>query len=184
MTDHTHLYRRLLRRETHASRSGAAVTVAVLLAMVLIAAIGFSGWWTFDPMLRENVTTWTASVDIADIALIGGVVALLLALLLIVASIAPGRRARHARATDRFAVVVDDGVLADAAAHSVAYRSGLDRGQVSTTVGRRGVTVRITPTSGVAVDRELVARTAVAAIADAQFDAAATVEIAQRGVIA
>ncbi|MGV2985013.1 hypothetical protein ACNPNP_15040 [Microbacterium sp. AGC85] len=182
------IYRRVLRRETHSSRSAAAVVLAALLALTLLALLVLGIWATADVAFRERAATWLVDIvgawDLASVLIAAGILALLVAVLLILAAVLPGRRARHARVTDRVALVVDDGVLADAAADAVARECAIDRRQVSTTVARRGLTVRVTPTSGIRVDRDRVERIAIAAVSGAGFDTAASVEVAREGVVA
>jgi len=182
------VYRRLLRRETHSSRSGAAVVFAALLAVALLALIGLAVWAGFDEVFRERALAWIdegITGMAAPAVLIGvGIGCLVVAVLLLLTGLLPGRRTRHARAADRFALVADDGVLADAAADAVSRECALGRAQISTTLGRRSLAVRITPTSGIHVDRDRAARAASRALAGAGFDTTANVEIAQGGVIA
>lgn len=184
--DQQTIYRRIVRRETHSPRSGAAVLFASVLALALLAAVAIGAWWMLDAGFRAGAERWTLpeGSDIDTVMIIGGIAALVLAVLLIAAAVAPGPRARRARVTDRMALLVDDGVLADAAAHAVAHRCGLPPAQVSATVGRREVVIRLTPISGVRVDRALAGRAAADAIAEAEFDTTPRVEISERGVIA
>lgn len=188
MSDREAVYRRLLRRETHSPRSGPASVVAVVLALILIAAIGLSVWWAVDAQFRSNLADWWvgvgSTVDRRVAIVVAAVIAVVIGLLLLLAAILPGGLARHARATDRLVVVIDDGVLADAAADAVAYENDLDRAQVRTTIGRRALDVRVTPTSGLPIDQHRVASAAKAAVTGAGFDAATAVHVAERGVIA
>lgn len=182
------IYRRVLRRETHSSRSAAAVVLAALLALMLFTLLVFGIWAAADVTFRERAATWLIDIvgawDLTSVLIATGILALLVAVLLIFTALLPGSRARHARVTDRVALVVDDGVLADAAADAVARECAIDRRQVSTTIARRGLTVRVTPTSGIRVDRDVVERIAIAAVAGAGFDTAASVDVAREGVIA
>lgn len=186
--DRAAVYRRLVRRETHSSRSAAAVVVAALIAVTLFVLLGLSVWAVFDAGFRDaavtSITDTTAGLDAEATLTVAGIAALILAVALLLIALAPGRRARHARMTDRIALVVDDGVLADAVADAVARQCALARSQVSTTMARRALTVRVTPTSGIDVDRNRVEAAALAAVSDAGFDKGAVVEIAQQGVIA
>lgn len=182
------IHRRVLRRETHSSRSAAAVVFAALVALVLFAALVIGVWAAVDVAFRERTAMWisdaVAGFDPAAMLQISGILALLIAVILILTALLPGRRARHSRETERIALVVDDGVLADAAADAVARECGIPRTQVSTTMARRALTVRVTPTSGIPVDRDRVTRAASAAVSGAGFDTVTAVEIARSGVIA
>lgn len=180
-------YRRLLRRETHSPRTGAAVAVAVA-AILIAAGVCAGGAALAIGSLRTTATTVDDLLDVVDgpagaAIAAGAVVVALAGLWLIALAVLPGRRARHGRASDRAAIVVDDGALADAVADAVALRSGIPRGRVRASVGRRTAVVRITPTTGVDLPRDA-ARDAAAEAADAAgFAVRPTVVVAERGVI-
>jgi hypothetical protein len=188
MTSQQAVYRRVLRRETHRGRTGASVAVASILVVLLVAGVAGGVWWAVDPALRAGtdaaVAGLAAALDGRLVLLIGGIAAIIVALVLLALALLPGRRARRARAAERVALLVDDGILADGIADAISARCGLSRDQVSTVVGRRSVTATITPTSGAALDRDA----ALAAIADTVsalgFSATPKVVVADRGVIA
>lgn len=155
----TQLYRRIRRRETHASRSRAAATVAVLAILALawlvvetvLAALGARPLLLSPTdMVRDLVALPTAPV-----AAVGGaaVVLALLGLLLVVLALTSGRLGRHVLLDERAAVVVDDEVVASALVRAAADASGVDPDRAVATVGRRTATVRVTPTSGDPLDR-------------------------------
>lgn len=188
MTNEQVMYRRLLRRETHAPRTVPAVVVASIGAVLLLALLAGGVWWLVDEAFRTE-----AMRRIDDVAVLGQQQALpwgvgaglaLVALVLVALAVLPGRRARRARMTDRTALLVDDGVLADSVAASVARRTGVDRGRVSVIVGRRSVTVRITPTSGVPVDPAAAESAVVETLAGIGFTAEPRVVIDRNGVVA
>ncbi|WP_423463827.1 hypothetical protein ACO229_03840 [Promicromonospora sp. MS192] len=187
MRDERSLHRWVLRRETHSSRTGAAVAVASVLAVVMVAVAGVGAWWFAAPGSRDAIGGWlgTASSVTGDrVALTtAGVVALVLALVLVALAVLPGRLPRRARSADRLAVLVDDGVLADAVADAVAARCGVDPRQVSATVGRRRTTVRVTPTSGVPVDHAAATEAAADAVAAVGFTTTARLTVAPQGVV-
>lgn len=182
------VYRRVLRRETHSSRAGAAVTLASVLIVLLVAATAFGVWWVVDRGLRDDVADQTAAVSSiagdGGTLMTAGCVAVVLAIVLIAVALLPGRLARRARSTDRLALLVDDGVLADSVADAVAARCGIDPRQVSATINRRTATVRVTPTSGVDVDRAAATDSAVATLAAVGFSVAPKLFVADRGVVA
>lgn len=188
MTKEERIYRRVLRRETHASRTGSASVVSVLILVVVIALIAAGVWWAVNASFRDTVATQavalTSGPNAQGVLIAVGVVALLLALLLLVLALTPGRLARRARVMPRGALLVDDGVLADAIADAVALNENVDRRQVSVTLGRRTTHVLVTPTSGVPVDTDRVARVAEHVLARLGFSAATRVRISDRGVIA
>ena len=113
-----------------------------------------------------------------------GAVLVLLAVLLLALAVLPGRRSRRARIADRTALLVDDGVIADAVAAAVARRTGAERGRVSVTMGRRTVTVRIVPTSGVAVDPAAAESAVHDTLAEVGFSSATRVVVSTEGVVA
>ncbi|MBF4461528.1 MULTISPECIES: hypothetical protein [unclassified Rathayibacter] len=153
-------YRRYLRRETHRSRSAAQIVVLAILALVaayvgteaVLAVIGAA------PLLFAPSAILAAIVGVGSLAsgaLIGiAVVVGVLALILIVLAVAPGARARHTIDDDRLAVVVDDGVIASALARTARTSARSRREDTRASVGRRSAIVEITPSSGIAVDRD------------------------------
>lgn len=181
------VYRRVLRRETHRSRTTAAVAVASVLLVLLVVAIGAGVWWLVAPASRDVISGWfdsaSALADDRAALTVAGAAALAIAVALLALAVTPGRLPRRARSTGRLALLVDDGVLADAVADAVALRCGVDRHQVSARVGRRTTTVRVTPTSGIAVDRAAASDSAAAALADLGFSTAPRLIVMDRGVI-
>lgn len=188
MTNEQATYRRVLRRETHAPRTLPAVVVASVCLVLLIALIAGGIWWLVDPLFRETATAWFAgTADLArtqPAAITAGIVLVILALVLIVLAVTPGRRPRRARTTERTALLVDDGVIADSIADAVARRTGITRGQASVTVGRRIATVRITPTSGRAIDRAAAESAVSETVSSIGFAATPRIVVTAEGVIA
>lgn len=151
-------YRRLVRRETHSSRSGIAVTLAVILIIVLawigtesvLAAIG-------RPALLVAPADGAASVLRAAEAPVGlltagAVIVALVGLVLVGVALGPGRRGRRGSISSRTAAIVDDGVIAQSVARAGARVSDIPSDQVRVTVAKRKVLVDVTPTSGRPVD--------------------------------
>jgi hypothetical protein len=125
MTEQDAFARRVLRRETHVSRSVSTV-VAMLLLLVVAAAAVFAAVLVFldqrvlgiDP--RDVVDTAVAAprgLDPTVVVGVGAVVAVI-GLVLLAKGVLPGRRPRHTMPSGRLAVVVDDEVLASAAARA------------------------------------------------------------------
>ncbi|WAB82488.1 DUF6286 domain-containing protein [Microcella daejeonensis] len=152
------LYRRIGRRETHSSRAGLAITLALLLSLALLwvgveavlAAIGQ------QPLLLAPADIVAAALE-ATAAPAGtltaiGVVIALIGLGVIIAALSPGRRGRRAATADRTAVVVDDRVIARSLARTASYAGDVAPDQVSVSVARRRALIEVTPTSGRAVD--------------------------------
>jgi len=179
--------RRLLRRELRTSRATPAVVVAVVL---LGAALGTAAAaiWTTDPsgasLVQDGAvavrTAWEEPSWRAAAAAVAGIVGIAL----IVLAIAPGRRRRHGRGGARVELVVDDGLLADAAAQAVARHCALAASQVSATVTARRVRVRIRPISGVPVDRAGAADAARGALERMGFGIRPVVTVDAKGVVA
>lgn len=172
-TAYSEPYRRILRRETHASRSGSLV-VAVLVLVLLAAAVVFAASLV---LLDQNVAGVEprAVVDAATVAprgteawivIVAGAVVALVGLALLLKAVLPQRRPRHTMSSERLAVVVDDEVIASAAARAARSVTRLGPNAAVGTVGRRTVDVVVRPAAGVdvpvvavgeAVDRELTA---------------------------
>jgi hypothetical protein len=170
MTEQDAFARRVLRRETHVSRSVSTV-VAMLLLLVVAAAAVFAAVLVFldqrvlgiDP--RDVVDTAVAAprgLDPTVVVGVGAVVAVI-GLVLLAKGVLPGRRPRHTMPSGRLAVVVDDEVLASAAARAARTATRLGPDATVGTVGRRTVDVVLRPAAGVdvpavaakdAVDRE------------------------------
>jgi hypothetical protein len=153
------LYKRILRRETHSSRSGIAITLAVLLILVfawigtesVIAAVGGQALLV-APADAASATLDAASAPVGVLTAIGAVVAII-GVVLIVVALAPGRRGRRAGpAGDRAAAVVDDRVIARSLARTASYAGDVDPDQVSVSVGKRQALVEVTRTSGRSAD--------------------------------
>ncbi len=188
MTDEQVLYRRALRRGVHASRTPAAAVVAALFSVLLLGVVVAAIWWLVDPDFRDRLTATTesalASLQPGTAAMLLGGLLVLVAVVLLVLAVSPGRRARRARTGDRLALLVDDGVVADAIADAVARRLGIARRHIAVTLARRGATIRVTPISGTAVDQGAVASASDDTLSRIGLDARSRVIIASEGVIA
>lgn len=188
MTNEQTTYRRVLRREMHAPRTIPAVVVASIGVALLLALLASGVWWLVDAGFRARSGRWLDDISAPPqqqvVALGVGAGLVVLALVLLGLAVLPGRRARRARTTDRTALLVDDGVLADSIAESVARRAGVDRGRVAVTVGRRTVAVRITPTSGIPVDPKSAASAVDDTLSGIGFAATPRVFIDEKGVVA
>lgn len=188
MNDEQAVYRRVLRRETHSARTAAAVFASSLSILVLAAGATVGAWVLIDPQVRdavdhrlEQAAAWGG---IRPTIIAVGIIALLLAVVLVVLAVTPGRLRRRGRTAERMALVVDDGVLADVAADRVARRVGVDAEQVSIEMARRRVRARITPTSGVAVSTTDARDELQRALGDLGFSAEPAVSVAPTGRVA
>jgi hypothetical protein len=152
------LYPRLVRRETHSSRSGSAIVLAVLLILLfawlgteaVLAVLGRPALLV-APQDGASALLNAAAAPIALTAAAGAVAALI-GLVLIIVSFAPGRRGRRAVGIDRTAAVVDDRVIAQAVARTAGHAGDVDPDQVSVSVGARVVAVTVGRTSGRSID--------------------------------
>jgi hypothetical protein len=155
-TDST--YRRLVRRETHSSRSGIAIALAVILILVLawlgteavLAAVGAA------PLLVAPADAASATLDAvgapAGWLVAAGAVTALVGLVLVVVGLSPARRGRRAASSGRTAAVVDDRVIARSLALTASHAGEVSPDQVDVSVSARTALVRITPTSGRSTD--------------------------------
>ena len=180
--DASRLDRRVLRRELHAPRTLPALLVATALLVVALAACALA-----LPAVAEAVAPVTDVVRIVLAEPVGRTVVLAVGavagLALLVLGVAPGRLARRGLVDDRLALVVDDGVLADAAADAIARHCGLEASRVSVTVARRRMRARIVPTSGVPVDREGAERAAAAVADRLGLPCAVDVRVSETGAV-
>lgn len=155
---HDRTYRRILRRESTASRSG-TVVIAVLVVVVLAAAAVFAAALVFlgqralgiDP--RDLVDAAARAPRGLDTTIVVGVAAIVavVGLVFLAQGLLPQRRPRHTMSSDRLAVVVDDEVLASAAARAARSATRLGPDAAVGTVGRRTVDVVLRPAAGVDV---------------------------------
>jgi hypothetical protein len=151
-------YRRVLRRETHSSRSGVAVALAVLLILVLawigtesvLAAVGTAPLLV-APADAASAVLGAAGAPVGTLTAIGVVVAIV-GLVLIVVSLAPGRRGRRAAGADRTAAVVDDRVIARSLARTASFAGDVHPDRVSVSVGKKVALVEVDPVSGRTAD--------------------------------
>jgi len=155
---HDRTYRRILRRESTASRSG-TVVIAVLVVLVIAAAAVFAAALVFlgqralgiDP--RDLVDAAARAPLGLDTTIVVGVAAIVavVGLVFLAQGLLPQRRPRHTMSSDRLAVVVDDEVLASAAARAARSATRLGPDAAVGTVGRRTVDVVLRPAAGVDV---------------------------------
>jgi hypothetical protein len=159
MSTQNALYRRITRRETHSPRS----TLAIALAVIVILACLLAGTEIVlalaskPPLLATPRSAADFLVDVprySAATVIGvGVLAAIVGLALVIAAVAPGRTARHVVATDRSAAIVDNEVIASALARHAARAGQVDPDSVRVSVSHREAVVRVTPVSGLPVDR-------------------------------
>lgn len=165
------LYRRISRREMHSPKSVLAIVLAVIVILacvyagteIVLAMVGAA------PLLAAPTDMASALVAAPTVLpvwlIVAGAIVLVLGILTIIAAVRPSRRPRHLLDSDRTAIVVDDRVIASAIARHAAAAANADPDNTLVTVGARSATVRITPASGIPVDRDAVAR-----VVDEQLD--------------
>lgn len=156
-------YERLMRRETHSSR-----TTASILAAVVVVALSL--WGLFETALKSiGQLPWLASPEQAagwlgglpedssrGLLCAAGAGFVLIGLYFFLSAVLPGRRARHAIPNERAVVVVDDRVLAASLARRARLQARVSTEQVVVIVSRRLVEVQLRPTSGLPVDESAV----------------------------
>ncbi|MFS2089842.1 DUF6286 domain-containing protein [Paenarthrobacter nicotinovorans] len=154
---------RILRRETHSSRAGAAVIAAVLVIILCVYALLEAGVravgqppWLVDPTTAaERIIALPEGISPLLLGASGAVVAML-GLFFLLHAVLPGRRARHLLRDPRTAVVVDDEVLASALARRARMAANVTQEQVMVVVSRQTVVVNVRPTSGSRVSHDAV----------------------------
>lgn len=184
--------RRLLRRETHSSRSvpsvvTAAIVLLALLWLFLETALSVSG---APPLLLSPLTAagWLADLPRqapgAVLAVVGLLVALV-GLLLLALAILPGNRPRYVVTDERNAIIVDYEVVASAASRVARTAAGVSTDQVYSWASRRSIDVQVHPTSGLPVDEEAVRVAVVRELDSYGLDPMPTVSVAvaSRGAV-
>jgi Family of unknown function (DUF6286) len=156
-------YRRVLRREMHSPRSvlAIAVSVVVILLCAFVGAEIILGMLNQRALLAapEDMLAALGALGSAPVALpIGiGVILMIIGLLLVIAALTPGRRARHQLVATRAAVVADNEVIASALARHAARAANVHPDNTLVSVSARRAIVRLTPTSGTPVQRDAAA---------------------------
>lgn len=162
MSDTTALYRRLIRRETHSPKSMLAIVLAVIV-ILLCVWLGLElvlSLFAQPALLVAPVDMLSGVFALGDVipgtlAAIGIAVALI-GLVLVVASLTAGRRARHVIDADRAATVVDNEVIASALARHASAAGGISPDNARVSVSHRRAAVHLTPASGTRIDRDRV----------------------------
>lgn len=155
---------RIIRRETHASRSAASILAALLVTVVAVYMVLEAALKAFgqQPWLVSPEQAWEWIRDLPDganplmLAAIGALLALL-GLFFFLSAVLPGRRSRHVIPNERAAVVVDNEVIASSLARRARLAASLTAEQVLVTVSRRVVEVNVRPTSGIPVQEAAIA---------------------------
>jgi hypothetical protein len=164
MSTDDRLQSHVLRRELHSPKSGLAITLAVLA----IVALAWVGTESVLAALGQRALLLTPADMAAGVRGLGslqpgvlitaGAVLALIGLVLVVLALTPGRRGRHVIGAGRSAAVVNDEVIGSALVRTASSVAGVSPDRAVAAVGRRSATVRITPVSGVDLDRAAVQR--------------------------
>lgn len=161
-------FRRVARRETHSPRT-VAMIIAVALTIGALAYLGTeivlallsqpglllspaaAGKWLMG--LPDQQPTWAILLAAILLAVIG--------IVLILAAVTPGRRAKHQLISDDRLVLVDNAVIAAALAQHLSDHTGIARDRITVGVSRRVADVTVAPDAGIPVPdtqiRDLVA---------------------------
>lgn len=164
MTTKTNLSSRVLRRELHSSKAGLAITLAVLATLAL-AWVGTESVLAAlsRPALLLSPSAMASGVrglgGLQSGLLIGsGAVLAIIGVVLLISALTPGRRGRHVITAGDSAAIVNDEVIGSALVRVAASAAGVSPDRAVATVGTRAATIRITPNSGVPIDRTAVQR--------------------------
>ena len=115
------------------------------------SAYRFSDFPWPAPADAASAVLGAAGAPVGTLTAIGIVVAIV-GLVLIVVSLAPGRRGRRAAGADRTAAVVDDRVIARSLARTASFAGDVHPDRVSVSVGKKVALVEIDPVSGRTAD--------------------------------
>lgn len=158
----TSLYRRIRRRETHSSRAVPAIVFAVLAILALawllteiVLAVAGQSKLLLSPIDMVDGIRGLPSV-VPALLVSAGIVLAIIGLVLVVLALKGGRLGRHTITDDRAAIVVHDEVIGSALVRAAADASAIDPDQAVAAVGRRRAQVRLTPSSGMDIDRGVV----------------------------
>lgn len=181
------LYRRLVRRSLHRSRSAAVVVALIVLSLVAIYIGIETTLAALDrgPLLIAPADAITALEKPAPVVLAGAAALAVIGIVFLALALLPGSRGRHEIPNPRLAVVVDDGVLAGAIGGVAQRASGVAPSRVLTSVSKRRGAITITPTSGVPLDSAALTATAQDFVHTLQPRPAVTVgvTVARTGVV-
>lgn len=165
------IYRRIARRETHSPRSVLAITLAVLVILVaawfgteiMLSLLGQPALLVAPTDAEQSIIT-VAALPVG-VLLTAGIIVAVIGLILLIAALTAGRRARHVIQTDRAVTVIDNRVIASALARHASYAGNTSPDNTRVDVTHRRAVVHITPTSGTTADKA-----AIKAAVDKQLD--------------
>jgi hypothetical protein len=164
MSQTTALYRRIRRRETHSSRSGLAITLAVIVILtcsygIVEMVLHLAGQ---PALINDMFGAANAAAGLAaytpGIVITTGALTALIGVIIMIASLTAGRRARHLIDTEMTSAMVDNAVIASALARHAAQTGKVSPDNATVSVSRRSAVVTLTPTFGTAIDASAVTR--------------------------
>lgn len=169
--------RRVVRRETHSSRS-------VAFAVVVVAGVVVSLFFAIETVLSlvdrpamlvrpVDALAWVGRLPTAlpsGAVIAGGLAVAAVGVWLLFLAVLPGRLSKHELVAGGRAAVVDNGVLAAAVAQRVSDETGLARDRVTVGVAHRSVDISVKPGAGIPVERG-----EILALAEAELSAFALV---------
>ncbi|MDJ0337911.1 hypothetical protein [Cryobacterium sp. PH31-O1] len=162
MSETTALYQRIKRRETHSSRSGLAITLAVIVILTSAYAITEMILHLADQpaLVSDMFGVAQATAGLAEytngIVVAGGIVTALIGLIIMIAALTAGRRARHLVETEKTSAVVDNAVIASGLARHAASAGNISPDNVTVSVSHRSAVVTLNPTIGATIDTSAV----------------------------
>jgi hypothetical protein len=165
--------RRVVRRETHSSRTAAAVVAVVVFVLLLgyVAAELVAGLAGQPALLVPPAAAWEWLVALPTarptwLVVAGGAIVALAGLALVWLGVAPGRLSRQTMDGGSRVVVVDNGVIASSLAQHLSEQTATARERITVGVGHRAVDITVRPVAGARVDVEELRR-----LAQAELDA-------------
>lgn len=154
--------RRVVRRETHSSRTAPMIAAGV----ITVVALGYAGVEIVLSLLGVSPLAWSpaqaygALLNLPEmppaIAVTVGGALVVAGIALVLLAVLPGRRAKHRMTVGARAVVADNGVIAAAIARLVSAESGLPRDHVRVGVSHHIVDITLHPDLGQPVDTRAV----------------------------
>jgi hypothetical protein len=155
-------YRRIARRETHSPRSALALVLAVVLILAaayaiteIILSIAGHAPLLVTPGQAANGVVTAVTLPFG-ILLAAGIILAIIGILLLIAALSSGRRARHLIQTDRAVTVIDNEVIASALARQASYAGNTDPDNTKVSVSHSRAVIDITPVSGRQVDKDAI----------------------------
>ncbi|OKL50613.1 hypothetical protein [Boudabousia marimammalium] len=153
----------MARRATHSSR---AITTVILSLLLLAGTVFLLLELGYNTFFGKSLSGLSVEQMIHNLAIlpdrvifpwlgVGGIIAALIGLGLILKAIMPGSLNRHQMKSPRAAIIVDDSVLAAAISKEMRSFGNFVEGQVTTAIDRTTIEVTVTASPGRVVDEIL-----------------------------